>query len=86
MLKRFLPLILALALVLGCRAEGQPLTDKSPDSDALSPITAVTDTAALPQIGQTVNGFEAVEQRDFPMMNAVVVRFVHLTSSLMVVQ
>ena len=77
MLKRFLPLILALALVLGCRAEGQPLTDKSPDSDALSPITAVTDTAALPQIGQTVNGFEAVEQRDFPMMNAVVVRFVH---------
>ena len=71
MLKRFLPLILAFALVLGCRAEGQPLTD------TLSPTTVGTATAALPQIGQTVNGFEAVEQRDFPMMNAVVVRFVH---------
>lgn len=33
--------------------------------------------ASLPRVGQVINGFEALEIRDFPMVSASVVRFVH---------
>ena len=71
MVKRFLLVMLVFALLLGCRAEEQPSTDRSPDGDT-SP-----QTAAFPQPGQVVHGFEALEIRDFSMINASVVRFVH---------
>ena len=77
MIKRLLLVMLVFALLLGCRAEGQPLTDQSPDGATPSPTTAGTEAASLPQPGQVVNGFEALEIRDFTAINASVVRFAH---------
>ena len=36
-----------------------------------------TDTVSFTETGQVVNGFEALEIRDYPMINASVVRFMH---------
>ena len=50
---------------------------ETPDGNAASETAAGEDTAGLPQVGQVVNGFEAVETRDYPLMDATAVRFVH---------
>ena len=50
---------------------------ETPDGNAASDTAAGEDTAGLPQVGQVVNGFEAVETRDYPLMDATAVRFVH---------
>ena len=42
------------------------------------PAALAEDTgAALPQVGDVVHGFEVVELRDYPLMDAVIVRFRH---------
>lgn len=71
MTRRLLLLMLAFALLLGCGAEAQPLTGGSSDGNA-SP-----QTVGLPRPGQVINGFEALEIRDFPAISASVVRFAH---------
>ena len=53
------------------------MTGKKPDDQTSSQTITGTETASLPQAGQVVNGFDVLEIRDFPLMNAEVVRFVH---------
>ncbi len=56
MTKRILLATLVLALLLGCstEGEGQLLTNQSPAGDPSSQAAAGTETASLPQPGQTV--------------------------------
>ena len=63
-MNRLLALLLALALLLGLApaAIGEP---------------AAAEPAALPQVGEVVHGFEALETREVPQLDAVVVRFEH---------
>ncbi|MDO5326992.1 MAG: insulinase family protein [Clostridia bacterium] len=63
-MKKLLSLLLALAMVLSA-------------VPALAEALPVEDDAALPQIGDVVNGFEALEIRPFPMIGADVVLFEH---------
>ena len=42
---------------------------------AVAPETP--ETGALPQVGDVIEGFEAVELRDYPLLDAVIVRFEH---------
>ena len=48
---------------------------------ALMPLTALAEAAepaaALPEVGDVVYGFEAIELRDFPLIGATIVRFEH---------
>ena len=62
-MKRFLSLLLVLCLLA---------------APALTPAALAEDEAAqLPAVGDVVCGFEAVQTRDYAMLDAVVVRFVH---------
>ncbi|MBR2256957.1 MAG: insulinase family protein [Blautia sp.] len=69
MLFVFLTFALLLGIVNAVVAENY----QEPDGQSIS----WTETAPLPEIGQVIYGFEALEIRDFPMINASVVRFVH---------
>ena len=74
MKKRLLYALPVLALLVGIGIKALPSNNKEePDIEN----TPAAKTVSLPQAGQTVNGFEVLETRDFPMMNAFVVRFVH---------
>ena len=64
--KRLISMLLALALLLGLLGAA-----------AAEPAAALPEPAALPRVGDVVHGFEAVELREFPLMDAVVVRFEH---------
>ena len=43
----------------------------------LAPAALAEVGAALPEAGDVVHGFEVIETRDYPLMNAVIVRFEH---------
>ena len=58
-------------------AASETAAAETTDRNAASETAAGEDTAGLPQVGQVVKGFEAVETRDFPLMDATAVRFVH---------
>ena len=89
--KRLFPMLLVLALLSGSvpgalpaaaetpdgNAASETAATETPDGNAASETAAGEDTAGLPQVGQVVNGFEAVETRDYPLMDATAVRFVH---------
>ena len=68
MKKRLLSGFLVLMLLAGCGTKQEP-------SD--SEISGGGEPVSLPEIGQIVDGFEAMEIRDFSQINASVVRFVH---------
>ena len=70
-------MLLVLALLLGSQAKTLTVCAEASDDQTLSQTADGTDSAFLPEIGQMVNGFEALEIRDFPMISASVVRFVH---------
>ena len=74
MIRRILAAVLALALLpaaaLADSAEGR--------GDIVSPGGSGAQAGALPEIGEVIYGFEALEIREFPMINASVVRFEHL--------
>ncbi len=60
-MKRLLAVLLSLALLLG-----------------LLPAAVAEDAAPeLPAVGDVVHGFEVIETRDYPLMDAVIVRFKH---------
>ncbi len=63
-MKKTLALILALCLLTALNA-------------ALADALPVEDEAALPSVGDVVYGFEVKEIRDFPMIDAQIVRFEH---------
>ena len=73
MKKRVFIVLLGFALLAGILIKTLPANDKK-SGEQNSPGT---DTASLPQTGQVIHGFEALEIRDFPMINASVVRFIH---------
>ena len=75
--KRLFSMLLVLALLSGSVPGALPAAAETPDGNAASETAAGEDTASLPQVGQVVNGFEAVETRDYPLMDATAVRFVH---------
>ena len=81
MKKSLLIVLLVLALLLG--SEGRALTvcaeetAEETDDETLSRDAERTDAVSLPEPGQVVNGFEVLEIRRFPMINADVVRFAH---------
>ena len=75
--KRLFPMLLVLALLSGSVPGALPAAAETPDGYVASETAAGEDTASLPQVGQVVNGFEAVETRDYPLMDATAVRFVH---------
>ena len=60
-MKRLLALMLALCVLLA----------------ALPALAESAETAALPQTGDVVEGFEVIETRDFPLVGAQIVRFEH---------
>ena len=63
MKKRLISMLLALAMLLGL----------APAALAEEAVEA----AALPEIGDVVEGFEVIETRDFPLLDAVIYRFEH---------
>ncbi len=66
-MKRFLSTILVLALLLGL----------APAALAEPAIAEPAPGAGLPEVGDVVHGFEVVETRDYPLMDAVILRFEH---------
>ena len=77
MKKRILVIALAAALLAGCGTQEAASAGKTSVPDAAVQTVRETDTPSIPQAGEVVNGFETMETRDFPAMNASVVRFVH---------
>ena len=69
--------MLALALLLGFETKALAASDEASDNQTVPQTETGTDTVSFPETGQVVNGFEALEIRDFPMINASVVRFMH---------
>ncbi len=63
--KGLISMLLALAMLLGLAPA------------ALAEPAEAVESAALPQIGDVVEGFEVVETRDYPLMDAVIYRFEH---------
>ena len=63
--KGLISMLLALAMLLGLAPA------------ALAEPAEAVESAALPQIGDVVEGFEVVETRDYPLMDAVIHRFEH---------
>ena len=75
--KRYLSGILAAALLLGCGTQEQSAANETAQSDTTAESTWAPDNNFFPEVRQVVNGFEALEIRDFSQINASVVRFVH---------
>ena len=73
MKKRILAVLLGLALLAGIVIKTLPQNDKAPDGQD----QPGTGTASLPQTGQVIHGFEALEIRGFSAIQASVVRFMH---------
>ena len=73
MKKRLLYVLSVLALLMGAAMKTLPVNAKEPDGQTLPGM----ETGSLPQAGQVIHGFEALEMRAFPVINASVVRFVH---------
>ena len=65
-MKRLFALLLSLCLLMGLIA-----------SALAEPAVADVAAPALPRLGDVVHGFEAVELRDYPLLDAVIVRFEH---------
>ena len=65
-MKKLLSVFLALALLLGAGF-----------ADGRSAASAETPDAALPAVGDTVEGFTVKELRDFPLVGATAVLFEH---------
>ena len=63
--KSLLTMLIALTLLAGC----------IPTAGAESASSAAP--AARPQTGDVVEGFEVIEERDYPLMDAVIYRFEH---------
>ena len=61
-MKKAVALLTALALMLGVLPAALAEAESAP---------------ALPQVGEVVHGFEVVELRDYPLMDATIVRFTH---------
>ncbi len=61
-MKRTIALLIALALTLGLLPAALAEAESAP---------------ALPQVGEVIHGFEVVELRDYPLMDATIVRFTH---------
>ena len=59
-MKKLVSMILAVAMLLGLV------------SAALAEPAEASETAAMPEIGGVVEGFELVETRDYPLMDAVI--------------
>ncbi len=64
--KRYLSGILAAALLLGCGTQEQSAANETAQSDSSAEPTAAPDNNSFPEVRQVVNGFEALEIRDFP--------------------
>ena len=77
MKNRLFTMLLVLVLFFGIPAQAWTVYAEESDDETLSQTLDGTDTASLPEVGELVNGFEALEIRDFPAINASVVRFVH---------
>ncbi|MBQ6551933.1 MAG: hypothetical protein IJL78_11050 [Lachnospiraceae bacterium] len=77
MKNRLFTMLLVLVLFFGIPAQAWVVYAEESDDETLSQTLDGTDTASLPEVGELVNGFEALEIRDFPAINASVVRFVH---------
>ena len=75
--RRLLSMLLAFALLPGSVPGALSAAAETPAGNAKSETVTGTDAAGLPQAGQVVNGFETMETRDFPLMDATAVRFVH---------
>lgn len=60
-MKRIIALLLSLSLLLAC----------------LPAALSEGADAALPEVGDVVHGFEVIELKDYPLMDAVIVRFEH---------
>ena len=69
-MNRFLALLLTLCLLAG-------VLPAALAEAALALPATEAEAAPLPQLGDVVHGFEVVEQRDYPLMDAVVLRFEH---------
>ena len=67
-MKRLLVMLLALCVMLAAA----PVR-----AETAAQLTDAADAAALPRVGDVVNGFEALEIRDFPLVGAQIVRFEH---------
>lgn len=63
--KRLISMLLALAMLLGTMPA------------ALAESVESVEPAALPEIGDVVEGFEVMETRDYPLVDAVIYRFEH---------
>ena len=61
-MKKAIALLIALALTLGLLPAALAEAESAP---------------ALPQVGEVIHGFEVVELRDYPLMDATIVRFTH---------
>ena len=61
-MRRTIALLIALALTLGLLPTALAEAESAP---------------ALPQVGEVIHGFEVVELRDYPLMDATIVRFTH---------
>ena len=61
-MKKAIALLIALALALGLLPAALAEAESAP---------------ALPQVGEVIHGFEVVELRDYPLMDATIVRFTH---------
>ena len=61
-MKKAIALLIALALALGLLPSALAEAESAP---------------ALPQVGEVVHGFEVAELRDYPLMDATIVRFTH---------
>ena len=61
-MKKAIALLIALALALGLLPAALAEAESAP---------------ALPQVGEVVHGFEVAELRDYPLMDATIVRFTH---------
>ena len=64
MMKKWLSLLLAVLMLLGSMS-------------ALAEALPQAEDAALPQVGDVVNGFEVMELRDFPLIGGTLVLFEH---------
>ena len=76
--KKFLALLLTAALVAalpGAAASAE--TAPAAEDAETTPPAETTESAALPSIGDTLHGFTVTEIRDFPLMDAEIVQFVH---------
>ena len=77
-MKKLLSMLLMLAMLLGLSPAA--LADVAEPAPALpdgEELEAEPDRAALPAVGDVVHGFEVIEQRDYALIDAVVVRFEH---------